>query len=143
MKRKKNMLFITFLVLIFATSSFYIVFRSEEVSASTIDDDKTLAPYFYIEDGDDTSVDGFPLKETKVTANIDGVIADTYVVQTYANEGDKPINASYVFPASTKVTIHGMKMQIGDYEITAKIKEKEEAKQEFEEAKDEERVLHY
>ena len=136
MKREKNLFFMLFLVLIFVTSSFYIIFHSEEVSAETIDDDKTLAPYFYTEDGD-TSIDGFPLKETKVSTNINGVIADTYVVQTYANEGYKPINARYVFPASTKVTVHGMKMQIGDYEITAKIKEKKEAKQEFEEAKNE------
>lgn len=136
MKRKKKLLFTLFLMLILITSSFYIVFRSEEISGYTASDDKTLAPYFYIEDGE-KSIDGFPLKETKVSTNINGVIADTYVVQTYANEGYKPINARYVFPASTKVTIHGMKMQIGDYEVTAKIKEKEEAKQEFEEAKNE------
>ncbi|MCL2322515.1 MAG: VWA domain-containing protein [Oscillospiraceae bacterium] len=136
MKRKKNLPFILLMMLILVSSSFYIVFRSEEVSAATtVDEDKTLAPYFYIEDGDDKSVDSFPLKETDVSTNINGVIADTYVTQTYANEGTKPINATYCFPASTKVTIHGMKMQIGDYEITAVIKEKEEAKQEFEQAK--------
>jgi len=48
------------------------------------DDDKTLAPYFFVE-GKDMSVDNFPLKETDVTANIAGVIADVYVVQTYVN----------------------------------------------------------
>ena len=99
-------------------------------------DDITLAPYFFIENAD-TSVDSFPLKETNVTTTINGTIAETYVVQTYANEGKNPINASYVFPASTKVTIHGMKMQIGNELITAKIKEKEEAKKKYEEAKSE------
>ncbi len=98
--------------------------------------DKTYAPYFSI-DGADTSVDKFPLKETKVSTNINGVIAETYVTQTYANEGQNPINASYIFPASTKVTVHGMKMQIGDQVVTATIKEKEEAKEEFEQAKSE------
>lgn len=98
--------------------------------------DITLAPYFFIE-GADPSTDSFPLKETKVSVNINGTIAETYVTQTYSNEGQNPINASYVFPASSKVTIHGMKMEIGNEVITAKIKEKEEAKQEFEEAKNE------
>lgn len=99
-------------------------------------EDKTSSPYFYVE-SEDVGVDCFPLKSTDVTTTIEGIIADTYVVQTYANEGTKPINASYIFPASTKVTIHGMQMQIGNQTVTAVIKEKEEAKQEFETAKSE------
>ena len=98
--------------------------------------DSPLAPYFVIQ-SENAVLERFPLKETKVTTNIDGIIAETYVVQTYANEGEVPINASYVFPTSTNVTIHGMKMIIGDNIVTAKIKEKEEAKEEFEEAKSE------
>lgn len=98
--------------------------------------DQTGAPYFYVET-QDVSVDSFPLKKTSVTADINGVIADIHVVQSYANEGKSPINACYVFPASTRVTVHGMQMQIGNQLVTAKIKEKEEAKEEFEEAKEE------
>lgn len=121
-----------FTVLIFTTASIPVF--GEEVNGDT--GDRTLSPYFYIEDAD-PSVDNFPLKETSVSTNINGVIAETYVTQTYVNEGRKPINASYVFPASTKVTVHGMKMEIGDHVVTAKIKEKEEAKEEFEQAKSE------
>lgn len=99
-------------------------------------EDQVAAPYFYVE-SEEIGVDSFPLKKTSVTANIQGTVADTHVVQTYVNEGSKPINASYIFPASTKVTIHGMQMQIGDQTVTAVIKEKEEAKQEFEAAKSE------
>ncbi len=100
------------------------------------DEDQTLAPYFFVEDGD-PATDSFPLKETKVSTTINGSIAETYVTQTYTNEGQRAIHANYVFPASTKVSVHGMKMEIGDQVITAKIKEKEEAKEEFEEAKEE------
>ncbi len=100
------------------------------------DEDVTLAPYFFISEGD-PSVDRLPLKGTEVRTNINGAIAETFVTQTYANEGERPINASYVFPASTKVSVHGMTMQIGDQKVTAVIKEKEEAKQDFEEAKSE------
>lgn len=104
--------------------------------SKTKNEDKTASPYFYVQSSE-IGVDSFPLKDTSVTANIEGVVADIHVVQTYANEGTAPINASYLFPASTKVTIHGMQMQIGDQTVTAVIKEKEEAKQEFEAAKSE------
>ncbi len=100
------------------------------------EEDKTGAPYFYVE-STEVNVDSFPLKKTNVIAEINGMIADIHVRQSYANEGNSPINACYVFPASTKVTVHGMQMQIGDQLITAKIKEKEEAKEEFEQAKEE------
>ncbi len=108
------------------------------VHAETGEEEKNLtaAPYFFIQDGD-PSIDRLPLKGTEVKTNINGIIAETYVTQTYANEGERPINASYVFPASTKVAVHGMTMQIGDQRITAVIKEKEEAKEEYEEAKSE------
>lgn len=98
--------------------------------------DKTGSPYFYVE-SKETGTDCFPLKKTDVTAVIEGVIADIHVVQTYTNAGTNPLNARYVFPASTQVTIHGMQMQIGNQVVTAAIKEKEEAKQEFETAKSE------
>ena len=101
-------------------------------------EDKLLAPYFVIQsEGADISTDYFPLKSTEVTTNINGVIAETYVVQTYENQGDKPINAQYVFPTSSTATVHGMKMEIGNHVVTATIKEKEEAKEEYEEAKEE------
>lgn len=99
-------------------------------------EDQTASPYFYVE-SEETGVDSFPLKKTSVTANIQGIVADTHIIQTYVNEGTKPINASYIFPASTRVTIHGMQMQIGNQTVTATIKEKEEAQQEFETAKSE------
>lgn len=100
------------------------------------EEDALLAPYFIIRN-EDVSLDVFPLKSTEVTTNINGIIAETRVVQTYANEGDTPINASYVFPTAPSVTVHGMTMQIGDNLVTAKIKEKEEARTEYEEAKSE------
>ncbi|MCM1063054.1 MAG: VIT and VWA domain-containing protein [Eubacterium sp.] len=102
-------------------------------------EEEILAPYFIIQGtGDDaSSVEHFPLRSTDVTANINGMIAEIYVAQTYVNEGDTPINANYVFPTSSDVVIHGMTMVIGNERITAQIKEKEEAKEEYEEAKSE------
>jgi len=135
MKRNRIWAFIflvTMISLAFITCS-TIIFSGAIAYADDSGDDKTLSPYFFVE-GADAAADSFPLKETNVTANINGVIADIYVMQTYANLGEKPINASYVFPASSRVSVHGMKMEIGDKVVTAVIKERQEAKQVFEEA---------
>src|SRR5688572_28936231 len=97
--------------------------------------DKTLSPYFFVKG--DPAIDHLPLKDTQVEISVSGVIADVRVVQTYKNEGARPIHATYVFPASTRAAVYGMRMQIGNDVIVAKIKEREQAKQEFETAKKE------
>ncbi|HEX6279745.1 MAG TPA: VIT and VWA domain-containing protein [Pyrinomonadaceae bacterium] len=99
------------------------------------DPDRSLSPYFFVKG--DPSVDRLPLKDTSVEITVAGVIADVRVVQTYANEGKNPINATYVFPASTRAAVYGMRMRIGDEVIVARIKEREAAKEEFETAKKE------
>lgn len=96
-------------------------------------EDKTLAPYFLVQG--DPSVDQLPLKDTRVNISVSGVIADVKVVQTYRNEGSRPINATYVFPASTRAAVYAMRMRIGNEVIVAKIKEKEQAKKDFDDAK--------
>jgi Ca-activated chloride channel family protein len=97
--------------------------------------DKTLSPFFFVQG--DPNVDHLPLKDTRVEISVSGVIADVKVVQTYRNEGSRPINATYIFPASTRAAVYGMRMRIGDQVIVAKIKEREKAKEEFETAKKE------
>jgi Ca-activated chloride channel family protein len=99
-------------------------------------DDKTLSPYFFVEGGD-PDLDRLPLKDTRVDVAIAGVIADVTVRQMYENRGQRPLNARYVFPASTRAAVYGMTMTIGDVRIVAKIKEREKAKAEFETAKKE------
>jgi len=98
-------------------------------------EDKTLSPYFFVQG--DPNVDRLPLKDTRVHIDVSGVIADVKVLQTYRNEGSRPINARYVFPASTRAAVYAMRMRIGDQVIVAKIKEREKAKQEFDKAKQE------
>ncbi len=96
----------------------------------------TLSPYFLVENGD-PAIDRLPLAETKAQVRIAGVIADVVVTQVYTNKGSRPINARYVFPASTRAAVHGMTLQVGDVRTRAKIREREQAKQEFETAKKE------
>jgi Ca-activated chloride channel family protein len=95
---------------------------------------KTLSPYFFIK-SDDPSVDQLPLKSTSADVKVVGVIADVIVTQVYKNEGKKPLEAIYIFPASTRAAVYGMKMTIGKRTIIAKIQERKEARRQYEEAK--------
>jgi Ca-activated chloride channel family protein len=121
--------------LCFALIAVAVVFTSGYAQQQEDKAEKTLAPYFVVKG--DPSVDQLPLKDTHVDISVSGVIADVKVRQIYRNEGSRPINASYVFPASTRAAVYSMRMQIGNEIIVAKIKEREQAKQEFEQAKEE------
>jgi Ca-activated chloride channel family protein len=96
--------------------------------------DKTLSPYFLVK-SDDPNVDQLPLKSTTVKAHISGVIADVLVTQVYKNEGRRPLEAIYVFPASTRAAVYGMKMTTGERTIIAKIERREDARRQYEDAK--------
>jgi Ca-activated chloride channel homolog len=97
-------------------------------------EDKTLSPYFFIQ-SDHPSTDLLPLKSTNAVVNIAGVIADVQVTQVYKNTGLSVLEAIYVFPASTRAAVNGMKMTIGERTIIAKIEKKELARAEYEKAK--------
>lgn len=99
--------------------------------------DKTLAPYFCIDKEGGSSVEKFPLASTDVATVVNGTIAEVTITQTYKNNGAVPINGSYIFPLSTRAAVHAMTMRIGDNVVSAKVKEKTIAKQEFEKAKEE------
>ena len=98
-------------------------------------EDRTLSPYFFV-NSDNPDTDRLPLKSTSATVNISGVIADVLVTQVYKNDGKKPLEAIYIFPASTRAAVYGMKMTIGKRVIEAKIKKRDEARREYEQARD-------
>ncbi|MDR2688880.1 MAG: VIT and VWA domain-containing protein [Azoarcus sp.] len=98
--------------------------------------EKTASPYFFLPDGN-PAIDALPLASTEVDARIVGVIADVTVTQVYKNAGQRPIEAQYVFPASTRAAVHAMTVRVENRIITAEIREKEQAKQEYEQAKSE------
>jgi Ca-activated chloride channel family protein len=95
---------------------------------------RTESPYFFVQ-SDDPTVDRLPLKATRVDVRVAGVIADVTVTQEYRNEGTRPIEARYVFPGSTRAAVYAMSVQLGDRRLTAKIREKQQAKQEYVAAK--------
>ncbi|MCK5079796.1 MAG: TonB family protein, partial [Bacteroidales bacterium] len=96
--------------------------------------EKTLSPYFMIPNGD-PSTDKIPLLSTSADVKIAGVIADVTITQVYKNEGENPIEAIYVFPASTRAAVYSMQMTIGERKIVAKIEERKKAREAYEEAR--------
>jgi Ca-activated chloride channel family protein len=102
-------------------------------AAETTGQPAPQSPYFQV--SDDSGVDHFPLKETRVTAELNGVIASVHVHQRYRNEGTRALNAKYIFPGSTGAAVNAMVMTIGERRIRAQIKEKEQASRMFEAAR--------
>jgi Ca-activated chloride channel family protein len=96
--------------------------------------DRCGSPYLQVI-SEQPSRDRIPLKETGATVNITGVIANVKVHQVYVNEGEGAIEAIYVFPASTQAAVHGLTMTIGERRIEARIQEKDKARAQYEQAK--------
>ncbi len=99
-------------------------------------EDRCLSPYFVVRSVGESGAD-FPLQATKVTAEIAGPIAEVHVTQTYCNRGSAAIEATYVFPASTRAAVHGLTMSLDGRRVVARIKERGEARRTYEQAKTE------
>ncbi len=121
----------TLLALLFVTLT--VQLKAQEQDSVT---DQTSSPFFFVK-SDDGTVDQLPLKATSADVIISGVIADVTVKQTYCNVGEKPLEAIYIFPASTKAAVYFMQMELGGRILKAEIREKEQAREEYEEAKEE------
>ncbi|WP_315808485.1 VIT domain-containing protein [Pseudomonas sp. C9-3] len=96
--------------------------------------ENNASPYFFVESAD-ASVDALPLKATRVDARVLGNIAEVTVTQEYRNQGATPLEARYVFPASTRAAVHGMTVRLGERVIQAQIREKQKAQAEYQQAK--------
>ncbi len=77
----------------------------------------------------------FPLEHTDVRASISGLVAVVEVVQHFTNPYEQKIEAVYVFPLPENAAVNDMLMKVGDRTIRGQIKQREEAKQIYEDAK--------
>jgi Ca-activated chloride channel family protein len=75
------------------------------------------------------------LKHTKVDARISGDVSRVEVQQTFQNPFKRPLEAVYVFPLPEEAAVDAMEIRIGKRVIKANIKKREEAKQIYEDAK--------
>ncbi len=76
-----------------------------------------------------------PLEHTDVNAEISGFLARVRVTQKFKNPLTEAIEAVYVFPLPQEAAVDDMTMRIGDRTVHGKIKEREEARQIYEDAK--------
>jgi Ca-activated chloride channel family protein len=81
-----------------------------------------------------------PLKRTELRGEIAGPLASLCLTQIYSysrEEMDKVLEAVYRFPLPGDAAVTGVKVTFGEVEITAELKERKEAEQEYEKAKEE------
>jgi Ca-activated chloride channel family protein len=91
---------------------------------------KAASPYLKVL----TKNANIPLKSTKAKVQIVGTIAQIHITQTYQNLGDQPLEATYVFPMSTKAAVHNMQLTIGNRISKAQIFEKKKAEKIYQKA---------
>jgi Ca-activated chloride channel homolog len=86
--------------------------------------------------GKDGKVAGFvPLKHTGIKTEISGFVARVEVTQEYENILPNAVEAIYAFPLPHDSAVDGMTMTVGGREIHAVIKEREEARKIYEQAR--------
>ncbi len=97
--------------------------------------DKTLSPYFQVI-SDDPELDALPLKSSRADVNLAGMVAQVKITQVYRNQGKKALEAIYVFPGSTRAAVHALRLKVGERVVEAKIMERDQARQTYEQARD-------
>jgi len=78
------------------------------------------------------NIEKLSLKKIDVTGNVIGKFSSFTIHQEYRNDTNVLLEVTYTFPISSTATITGFTAQIGEKIIKGKVKEKEEAKKEYE-----------
>ncbi len=76
-----------------------------------------------------------PLKQTDVHLDITAGVVYADVSQQFKNDTPYPLEAVYVFPLPSQATITDMSLKIGERSIVSVVKEREEAKKKYAQAK--------
>lgn len=72
---------------------------------------------------------------TAIDVEVSGPVARTTISQTFRNDGKEWVEGVYVFPLPDRAAVDYMRMRIGERFIEGDIREKEQAKKEYEAAK--------
>jgi Ca-activated chloride channel family protein len=76
-----------------------------------------------------------PLLKTEVVMTVSGMVNRATVRQRFVNPEDRWLEGVYVFPLPETAAVDHLRMQVGDRFITGVIREREEARREYEAAK--------
>ena len=91
-----------------------------------------LHPTGWIVAGDQSRV---PLKKVSVKANITGYLVGIQSTLQYSNDSEEPLEVLFKFPVEESFAVVGLEAVVGGRKIKAQIREKEEAKQAYDDAK--------
>ena len=75
------------------------------------------------------------LMNMAVNGNINGMVAGMHISQTFTNPGAGWVNGTYVFPLPENAAVNELTFIVNGRKITAQIKERAQAQQIFEQAK--------
>ncbi len=89
---------------------------------------------FLYRHGSESAYEAAPSVDTRVRFDVTGVIARATVVQRFRNPLDAWIEGVYVFPLPESSAVDHMRMRAGDRLIEGQIREKEQARREFQQA---------
>ncbi len=76
-----------------------------------------------------------PVVDMKVELAVTGIMVRGVVIQTFGNPTPEVIEAVYVFPLPVRASVDAMEMRIGERRIRAVVREREEAKATYEQAR--------
>jgi Ca-activated chloride channel family protein len=77
------------------------------------------------------------LLDTNVNITVNGLVARVSVMQEFRNEGSEWVEGIYVFPLPDEAAVDHMRMYVGERFIEGEIREREQARKEYERAKQE------
>jgi len=97
--------------------------RAEETAPGLVFSDTTGAKRF------------LPLKSTSVRIHVTGGVAESEVTQTFTNDTQTALEAVYLFPLPSGATVTDMELRYADRVIRSVVKEKEEARKTYEQAR--------
>ncbi|MER0238476.1 VIT domain-containing protein [Fulvimarina sp. MAC8] len=78
----------------------------------------------------------FPVLKSDYRVRIEGDVATVTLEQTFVNQAETPVDATYLFPLNSKAAVNAVTMRTGDDIVRAVIKRKHEAEETFETAKE-------
>lgn len=81
-----------------------------------------------------TGLAALPVLDMDVQVEVSGIMVRGTVTQTFKNQAPVTIEAVYVFPLPENAAVHHMEMRIGERRIVSVVREREEARQIYQQA---------
>src|SRR5437867_4536230 len=78
-----------------------------------------------------------PVLDLRVSLEVPGILVHGALTQRFRNPTPEAIECVYVFPLPERAAVHRMEMRIGERRIVSLIREREEARQIYEQARQE------